>query len=95
MQAVKRKATCFLGLTGDVMIGRLVDQRLARAPSAYPWGDLLPLLKQTDFNLINLETTLTKTNQAVPKVFNFKSAPEHVQTLVEGRIDVVNLRSYS
>ena len=80
-----------IGLTGDVMLGRLVNKQISRTNYQYPWGDMLPLLKKTDLNLINLETTLTTSNKAVPKVFNFKSNPENVQTLKEARIDVVTL----
>src|SRR5687768_10746163 len=80
-----------IGLTGDVMIGRLVNDHLANASPHYIWGDLLPILRSTDFNLINLETTLTKSKKIVPKVFNFKSDPKNVQTLKEARIDMVNL----
>jgi poly-gamma-glutamate capsule biosynthesis protein CapA/YwtB (metallophosphatase superfamily) len=87
----KEPSTAVLGLIGDVMIGRLVDDCLAYKSPAYIWGDLLPTLKQTDLNLINLETTLTTSSEAVYKVFNFKANPDRVRSLVEGKIDVVNL----
>ncbi len=80
-----------IGLTGDVMIGRLVAEALRKLPATYPWGDLLPLLRSTDLNLINLETALTTSEEAVPKVFNFKCDPVHVQVLKEARIDVSTL----
>ena len=88
----KTKGTnSFLGLMGDVMIGRLVNRYLSHAPPNYLWGDVLPILKETDINLINLETSLTSSTEAVPKVFNFKAYPENVRSLTEGHIDVVNL----
>src|SRR5262249_9413735 len=57
----------------------------------YIWGDLLPLLKSTDLNLINLEAALTTSETTIPKVFHFKSDPQHVAALRAARIDVVNL----
>jgi poly-gamma-glutamate capsule biosynthesis protein CapA/YwtB (metallophosphatase superfamily) len=80
-----------IGLAGDVMIGRLVDEYLTWAKSDSLWGNMLPLMRSTDFNLVNLEAALTTHDKAVPKVFNFKSHPKHVKSLVEANIKVVNL----
>jgi poly-gamma-glutamate synthesis protein (capsule biosynthesis protein) len=80
-----------IGFGGDVMIGRLVNDVLKQKGMRYPWGNIVPILEKNDINIINLETTLTKSNAAVPKVFNFKSDPEHVQTLKEAFIHVVTL----
>ncbi len=80
-----------MGFLGDTMLGRMVNEKIKKTSYLYPWGDLLPLLKKNDLNIANLETTLTHSQKIVPKVFNFKSDPEHVQVLKEGAIDVVNL----
>lgn len=80
-----------IGMVGDVMIGRLVNDCLNEVPFAYLWGDLLPLFKSCDLNLINLEAALTRSQDAVPKVFNFKADPEKVLTLIEASVHVVNL----
>ena len=80
-----------LGLTGDVMIGRMVDRLVERYGHAYPWGDLQAELAGTDVVLINLETTLTHSRRAVPKTFNFRADPEHVAALVRAGVDVANL----
>lgn len=87
----KRKNNMIIGFTGDVMIGRLVNQVISEKGYSYPWGNILQLLHKNDLNIINLETTLTKSEKKVTKVFNFKSDPDKVQTLIEGKIDVVNL----
>lgn len=87
----KEKASIIIGLTGDVMLGRLVNDTISKKGYAYPWGNMLPSLHATDLNIINLETTLTKSTDAVPKVFNFKADPDKVQTLKEARIDIVTL----
>lgn len=80
-----------IGMAGDVMIGRLVNEHLDSASPPSIWGNLLPLLKSTDLNLINLEAALTRSENRVPKTFHFKADPEKVQVLIEGSIDVVNL----
>lgn len=85
----KQKMT--LGLAGDVMIGRLVNDHLNHTSAKQIWGNVLPFLKRTDLNVINLETTLTHSVKIVPKTFNFKATPSKVKSLIEGAIHVVNL----
>jgi poly-gamma-glutamate synthesis protein (capsule biosynthesis protein) len=80
-----------IGLTGDVMIGRSVDPIISREGYSYVWGDVLPLLRGTDINIVNLETTLTNSRQKVRKVFNFKAAPDKVKALTAANIGFVNL----
>lgn len=87
----EKLATIRIGLMGDVMIGRLVNEKLDQIPFNYIWGDVLPLLKGNDLNLINLESALTNSSKLVPKVFNFKADPSRVQALIDGSIHVVNL----
>ncbi len=76
---------------GDTMLGRLVNERIDQTSFAYPWGNLLPLLLKNDLNIINLETTLTHSNETVPKVFNFKATPDKVETLSIANINICNL----
>lgn len=80
-----------IGMAGDVMIGRLVNECLDDVEPAYIWGNTLPLLQSTDLNLINLEAALTTSQEAVPKVFNFKADPKKARCLAEGSAHVVNI----
>lgn len=48
-----------IALTGDVMLGRDVDEAIERHGYGYPWGDVLPVLRRADLRLINLECALT------------------------------------
>lgn len=81
-----------IGLTGDVMIGRLVEEVLDQTSDlAYVWGNLLPELHSTDLNIINLEAALTTSETEVPKVFNFKAKPQRVEVLQRAHIQVANL----
>ena len=81
-----------LGFAGDVMIGRQVNEMISEAGYSYPWGDVLPLFKKTDLNLINLEAPLTHYNKEQKrKANNLKADPSKIQTLINARIDVVNI----
>jgi poly-gamma-glutamate synthesis protein (capsule biosynthesis protein) len=80
-----------IGFTGDVMLGRTLDKVISQRGYDYPWGNVLPLLKDTDMNIINLETTLTNSSKPVDKTFNFKASPDKVQSLVNANITVANL----
>ena len=91
LRAWQNETFLTIGLGGDLMIGRLVNEHLDHVPPAYVWGNLLPILKNTDFNLVNLETTLTSSEKILPKTFNFKTDPEKVSVLTEGRIHAVNV----
>ena len=80
-----------IGMVGDVMLGRLVNEKISRTGYTYPWGETIGLLRKTDINIINLETTLTSSTKKVPKVFNYKAETDRVQSLIEAKIDVCNL----
>ena len=50
-----------LALTGDVMLGRMVDQEVIGNQSLWPeavWGDVLPILLAADLRVINLECVI-------------------------------------
>ncbi|HLF51146.1 CapA family protein [Flavobacterium sp.] len=83
--------TITIGFVGDVMIGRGVNTTITNNGYIYPWGNVLPLLKNTDINIINLETALTHSNKKVFKTFNFKATPDKIKTLTEASITIANL----
>ncbi|MDN3670539.1 CapA family protein [Echinicola jeungdonensis] len=87
----KAQPQLLIGLAGDSMLGRLVNKKISATDYRYPWGNLLPLLKKTDLNIINLETTFTTSNNSVPKTFNFKADPDKVQCLTRAHIQYVTL----
>ncbi len=80
-----------IGLAGDVMLGRTLDLILARNDYDFPWGNVLPLLRENDFNIINLETALTYSSNRVNKTFNFKTSPDNVKSLLSANVTVANL----
>jgi len=58
----------------------------------YVWGDMLPLIKQADAKIINLETSVTTSNQKWPnKAFNYRMHPHNIKTLFAAGIDYCSL----
>lgn len=79
-----------LALTGDVMLGRLVNEAISEYGYAYPWGDTLPLLRDADLVCVNLECALTRNtrrwSEDPAKPFFFRADPEAVETLRIGNV---------
>ncbi|WP_413248278.1 CapA family protein [Sinomonas flava] len=81
-----------IALVGDVMLGRLVNDRLRHVPPRYVWGDTLPVLARADLRFANLECVLADSGVPWPgKVFHFRSDADNVACLEAARIDVVSL----
>lgn len=83
-----------LALTGDVMLGRGVNEALGAVRPAEPWGDVLPLLLSADLRLINLECAITVQRRPwlrTPKVFHFRADPPAVEVLEAARVDACSL----
>lgn len=80
-----------LTFTGDVMIGRLVNEYLRTTDKhSSIWGNTIKTLKSADLLFINLECALTKSTTQGTKdspVFFFRSEPEHVKALVDAGVD--------
>jgi poly-gamma-glutamate synthesis protein (capsule biosynthesis protein) len=83
-----------LALTGDVMLGRGVNEMLRRLGPAHPWGDLAPLLNEADLTIVNLECVIANGGQPWsrwPKVFHFRADPVAIRTLQWAGVDCVTL----
>jgi poly-gamma-glutamate capsule biosynthesis protein CapA/YwtB (metallophosphatase superfamily) len=80
-----------IAITGDVMLGRLVDREIARSGFVRPWGDMLSEFQAADLRLINLECALTSRTERWTgdpyKPFFFRSEPKNVETLRVAGID--------
>lgn len=80
-----------LALTGDIMLGRLVNQEIARSGFTRPWGNVLPWLRRADLRLINLECALTDHKERWEgdpyKPFFFRSDSRNIETLQVAGID--------
>ena len=86
-----------IALTGDVMLGRLVDQYVIRNQSIGPdkiWSDVLPLMLKADRRLINLECVISDRGrewQPDSKAFHFRAQPRAIDFLRAAKIDCVTL----
>ncbi|MEW6035723.1 MAG: CapA family protein [Candidatus Micrarchaeota archaeon] len=83
-----------LAFTGDVMLGRLMNEAAAVNSPEYFWGDTLPVLKEADLRLINLECVISDRGSEwtrTPKVFHFRALPWAIGALKAAKIDCVSL----
>jgi poly-gamma-glutamate synthesis protein (capsule biosynthesis protein) len=86
-----------IALTGDVMLGRLVDQYVIQNRSVRPqalWGDVLPVMLAADCRLINLECIISSQGEEwrpTTKEFHFRARPRALEFLQAARIDGVTL----
>lgn len=86
-----------LALTGDVMLGRLVDEYVIQNRSLRPealWGDILPVMLTADCRLINLECVISSQGEAwhpTTKAFHFRARPRALDILRAAKIDGVTL----
>jgi poly-gamma-glutamate synthesis protein (capsule biosynthesis protein) len=84
-------------LTGDVMLGRLVDQYVIQNRSVRPealWSDVLPLMLGADCRLINLECVVSSLGEEwhpTTKAFHFRARPRAIEFLQAAKIDGVAL----
>jgi poly-gamma-glutamate capsule biosynthesis protein CapA/YwtB (metallophosphatase superfamily) len=85
-----------LGLVGDVMLGRGVDEALKDyRRSEELWGDALSVLDAADLRVLNLECAITTHENPwsrTPKTFHFRADPSRaVRVLRAARIDACSL----
>lgn len=86
-----------IALTGDVMLGRLVDQYVVQNRSVRPealWDDVLPLMLSADCRLINLECVISSQGakwHPPTKAFHFRAQPRALEFLRAAKIDGVAL----
>lgn len=79
-----------LAFTGDVMLGRYVNEQLQHITPAELWNDLLPHLDQADLRIVNLECALTSHLgqwTRSEKMFHFRADPQAVRVLQAARIN--------
>jgi len=86
-----------IAITGDVMLGRLVNQAAIEIPDfdpAYVWGDCMQPLLAADLRLINLECVIATYGQKWrphEKAFHFRAHPRAIEVLRAARIDFASL----
>jgi len=77
--------------TGDIMLGRTVEERMAQYGSLYPFQAVYRLLRSADIAVGNLETPFTVRGKPADKRFLFRAHPEHITALSTVGFDVLSL----
>lgn len=88
------EASGTIALTGDVMLGRLMNPVLQDRGPLYPWGDTLPLLRGADLTLMNLECVISESGSPWTrwaKAFHFRADLIALDALREAGVDFVSL----
>ena len=83
-----------IAFMGDTMLGRLVSEQIPRRDPAWFWGTTLPLVKECDLRILNLETTITTKNTKWTewrKAFYYRAVPQAVDVLKAAGVEYVNL----
>jgi poly-gamma-glutamate capsule biosynthesis protein CapA/YwtB (metallophosphatase superfamily) len=85
-----------IGLLGDVMLGRLVAERLDRGLAGQVWSDeLAALCRSCDALVCNLECCIsergTPTTRVPGKAFFFRASPAAVEALAAAGTSAVSL----
>ncbi|HJV88557.1 MAG TPA: CapA family protein [Noviherbaspirillum sp.] len=79
---------------GDVMLGRLVKEAIARFGPDYPMGPVSELMRAADLTVVNLECAITSSNEqwrGEPKAFYFGAPPQAIDALLHAGVDLVSL----
>ena len=83
-----------LAMTGDVMIGRLVNNVLDNNVYAYVWGNTIDIIRNADLSLINLECVISSRGAEWTKtfkLFHLRANPDAIKVLNKAYIDYVSL----
>ncbi|MDN3511600.1 MAG: CapA family protein [Candidatus Jettenia sp.] len=80
--------------TGDVMLGRFVNEILQEELPTHPWGNTLPIFWDADVRICNLECVISNRGNPwtiTPKVFHFRSDAKNIEVLKAAGIHIVSL----
>ncbi len=77
---------------GDVMLGGIWEEQVARDGYRHPFKQVAPLLRQADLSFINLEAPLTiRGSEFTGKTFRFRVHPRAAEALKDAGITTVTL----
>jgi poly-gamma-glutamate synthesis protein (capsule biosynthesis protein) len=79
---------------GDVMLGRMVGERILMHGADYPLGPVAGRMRAADLTVVNLECAITSSERhwpGAPKAFYFGAPPEAGDALAGAGIDMVSL----
>ena len=78
---------------GDVMLGRHVNERIQKQGVASVWGDVVTVLQQADFSLVNLESVIAASGEPFQpsRAYYFRATPSSAEALTYAGIDFVSI----
>lgn len=78
----------FIAAAGDIMLGRGVQDSMFRAKNAdVVFTDTMPILKNNEFTIGNLECVVTSKNVKTEKTYNFKVSKNSLKYLQQAGFD--------
>ena len=81
-----------LAAFGDSNFGDGVGAVMAQRGPLWPWSGVATTLRHADIAFGNLECAITDRGAAVPKEYNFRGRPDHLEKVVRyAGLDVLNL----
>lgn len=76
---------------GDIMLSRMVAQRMHRYGPHYPFASTTDFIRSADIAFGNLETSITPGDDVQPMEMSFRADPEAAQALKDAGFDVLSL----
>lgn len=80
-----------IAITGDIMLGRSVNDQLLSTHDRFPFNYTADYLKGFDLTVGNLECVVSTLGRPEPKQFTFEASPLGFRRLVAAGFDIVSL----
>jgi len=82
---------CTLGYDIDFGYSRSYNDVVSKNGYEYPLKNVAEIFKNDDITIVNLETTLTDSEDRAVKEFQFRGEPEYTNILKHGFVEAVNI----
>lgn len=80
-----------IGITGDVMLGRSVNQRILQTSDRFPFNDVADALRAYDLTVGNLECVVSRLGSPQPKQYTFEADPEGFPRLTAAGYSIMSV----
>ena len=80
-----------IAITGDIMLGRTVNDQLLATHDRFPFNNTADYLRGFDLTVGNLECVVSTLGRPEPKEFTFEANPAGFRRLVAAGFDIVSL----
>jgi poly-gamma-glutamate capsule biosynthesis protein CapA/YwtB (metallophosphatase superfamily) len=80
-----------IGVTGDVMLGRSVNQRILATGDQFPFNSVAEALKRYDLTVGNLECVVSRLGSPQPKTYTFEADPAGFDRLTSAGYSIMSV----